>query len=104
VGAGVGNRFEQKKVRLFPAAQPFFVILWQFKTFVFTDTCGVHNLHGIPGVIACVCGAIAVSNLDVKDGLPFSLSATHCCCSFALFKYLNLVTLFPVVPTPRVPV
>ena len=47
---------------------------WQFKTFGFTDTCGVHNLHGIPGVIACVCGAIAVSNLDVKDGLPFSLN------------------------------
>jgi hypothetical protein len=57
-----------------PAASFAAIIVWQLKSFGFTDTCGVHNLHGIPGVIACVCGAIAAASFDLKDGLPFSLN------------------------------
>ena len=25
------------------------------------DSCGTHNLHGIPGVLGCIFGAIAVA-------------------------------------------
>ena len=28
------------------------------------DTCGVHNLHGMPGVFAGIVGAIAAASID----------------------------------------
>lgn len=40
------------------------------------DTCGVHNLHGIPGVIGAVVGAISASLADSSFGNDETLSQT----------------------------
>ena len=40
------------------------------------DTCGVHNLHGLPGVLAAVIGAIAASMADGSFDNREALEAT----------------------------
>jgi hypothetical protein len=45
------------------------------------DTCGVHNLHGMPGVISAICSAIIVRVRPISSsrcacGVPWST----CCC------------------------
>lgn len=32
------------------------------------DTCGVHNLHGMPGVMSAVASAIAAGIAEVQPG------------------------------------
>ena len=32
------------------------------------DTCGVHNLHGMPGVLSAVASAIAAGVAEVRPG------------------------------------
>ena len=32
------------------------------------DTCGVHNLHGMPGVMSAVASAIAAGVAEVEGG------------------------------------
>jgi hypothetical protein len=40
------------------------------------DTCGIFNLHGIPGIIAFICGAISISTYDSElNNLPFALNS-----------------------------
>lgn len=34
------------------------------------DTCGVQYLHGIPGIVGAICGAIFVFGLDTQHGMP----------------------------------
>ena len=36
-----------------------------YEKYKFHDTCGVNNLHGMPGVLAGIIGAIVVSLADV---------------------------------------
>jgi len=40
------------------------------------DTCGVHNLHGIPGIIGAVVGAISASLADSSFGNDETLNQT----------------------------
>jgi len=40
------------------------------------DTCGIFNLHGIPGIIAFICGAISITTYDSElTNLPFALNS-----------------------------
>ncbi len=40
------------------------------------DTCGIFNLHGIPGIIAFICGVISLSSYDSDlKNLPFGLNS-----------------------------
>jgi hypothetical protein len=40
------------------------------------DTCGIFNLHGIPGIIAFICGVISLSSFDSDlKNLPFGLNS-----------------------------
>ena len=32
------------------------------------DTCGIHNLHGLPGILGAICGAISASLADLTVG------------------------------------
>ena len=40
---------------------------WLAKKLKIHDTCGVHNLHGMPGVLAGLIGAVVVSVADLDD-------------------------------------
>ena len=35
------------------------------------DTCGVHNLHGMPGVFAALCSMIVIARMDTKGSQGF---------------------------------
>jgi hypothetical protein len=40
------------------------------------DTCGIFNLHGIPGIIAFICGAVSITTYDSElTNLPFALNS-----------------------------
>lgn len=60
LGCGMGHRYVQSKL----------------KSFGFIDTCGIFNLHGIPGIIAFICGVISISSYDSDlKNLPFALDS-----------------------------
>jgi hypothetical protein len=71
------------------------------KSFGFIDTCGIFNLHGIPGIIAFFCGVIAISSYDSDlKNLPFALDSNEVRpfiseCSFPL-------TVVLVVSAPKI--
>jgi hypothetical protein len=57
------------------------------------DTCGIFNLHGIPGIIAFICGAISISSYDseLKD-LPFGLNSIEVRhVSVAIYLFINVL-------------
>jgi ammonia channel protein AmtB len=55
---------------------PLKIIPGQLKSFGFMDTCGIFNLHGIPGIIAFICGAISITTYDSElTNLPFALNS-----------------------------
>ena len=57
--------------------QPFFT-----KYFKCHDTCGVHNLHGMPAILAAIAGAVAAAHAEAKtysyEGcVSFPFTMTH---------------------------
>lgn len=72
------------------------------------DTCGIFNLHGIPGIIAFICGAISISSYDSElKNLPFALNSIEvrpiaATCSHLLNAQECFLTYLPAVPTPKI--
>jgi hypothetical protein len=78
----------------------------QLKSFGFMDTCGIFNLHGIPGIIALICGVISISSYDSElKNLPFALNSFEVRRNAATLAYfLNpsfFLTFFLAVPAPK---
>lgn len=80
-GSGMGHRYVQNNVHSsfippFVCMTHWKIILGQLKSFGFMDTCGIFNLHGIPGIIAFICGAISITTYDSElSNLPFALNS-----------------------------
>jgi hypothetical protein len=46
---------------------------WMQRNLGVLDTCGVHNLHGMPGVLAAIASAIVIAGTAGKNGMEFPL-------------------------------
>lgn len=44
---------------------------WLQRNIGLLDTCGVHNLHGMPGVLASIASAIVIAGTAGKNGMEF---------------------------------